>query len=143
MFKIRKHLAKGRFYNQWQIKGNDRCTLQSPSDSWNDTIAYFSPTGYQIECFDCSISLALSTAQKIYSGANKSVCSYLIARRYDWYRRGFFLNTDGMNQIRFNPRVSPNWQQLESDGVWVDLDCARTKFARVILTNSGIFARFK
>ena len=93
MFKVRFHLAQGENYMKWQIKNH------------LGEVTYYDPEKVTLAMYKCKLVNQKGTAQKIYDGANKTVCA--------WIECGAIriLNPSEIteNKVSYNPRVQPNW----------------------------------
>jgi len=95
-FKVRFHLSKGENYRHFQI-------TNPKGESY-----YFDPKEVQLRMSNGKLVNKYKTAQKIFMGGNKTVCSwiecdsvYLIA--------GEGLVSSMAKEAHYNPRESPNW----------------------------------
>lgn len=99
-YKIRFHLARGKHYQHWQIR-----------DMKTKEVHYIAPEACRINLLDCKLISNRSIAEKIYDGANKSVCGWILCRdcmvnmrsRYDWVADDLLI---------YNPRYQPYWTDL-------------------------------
>ena len=93
--KVRFNLSKGKNYLKWKVEYPD------------GNVMYYYPTGVQLIMGDCTLKNYKKTAEKIHNGANKSVCAWVLCETLELKFDNFI--TDGTTQIKFNPRVQPNW----------------------------------
>jgi hypothetical protein len=68
---------------------------------------YYYPTGVQLVMGECTLKNYKKTAEKIHNGANKSVCAWVLCKTLDLKFDNFI--QDETTQVKFNPRVQPNW----------------------------------
>jgi hypothetical protein len=101
--KIRFNLGRGKNYMKWKIEYPDGQVL------------YTDPEGTQLVMKDCTFKNHKSTAQKIYDGANKTVCAWILCKELEIRTENHI--DDDANRVYYNPRVQPNWL---FDGVVVD-----------------------
>ena len=104
--KVRFHLAKGQNYMKWQIKEKNGLTY------------YYDPDQVNMILENCELHNSRKTAEGIFNGANKTVCSWIECERVFVYNRiddTDFPNCD--NQLSYNPRIKPNWVDSEGNNV--------------------------
>ena len=65
MYKVRFHLAKGKFYKCWQVT--------SP----NGDKDYYDPETHNLFMWGCNLRNQRKTAEKIHSGEHKTVCAWV------------------------------------------------------------------
>lgn len=94
-FKVRFNLSRGRNYMKWKVEYPD------------GNVMYYPPTGIQIIMRDCTLKNQKKTAEKIHNGANKSVCAWVLCKELELRAEDFI--QDETTQVRFNPKVQPNW----------------------------------
>lgn len=94
--KVRFNLSAGKNYMKWKVEYPDR----KPE--------YYDPKEFQLVLGGCVLKNHKTTAQKIHQGANKTVCAWVLCTTIAVYKAGK-INTDGLAQIKYNPRVRPNW----------------------------------
>lgn len=107
-YKVRFNLSKGRNYLKWKVEFPD------------GNVMYYHPTGIQLVMGDCILKNRKSTADKIYNGANKSVCAWILCKTLELKVDNFI--QDETSRVRFNPRIKPNWLVNDevSDGKKLD-----------------------
>lgn len=93
--KVRFNLSRGVNYLKWKVEYPD------------GNVMYYYPTGVQLIMGDCTLKNYKKVAEKIHNGANKSVCAWVLCKTLDLKFDNFI--TDDTTQIKFNPRVQPNW----------------------------------
>jgi len=116
--KVRFNLGTGKNYMKWKIEYPD------------GKIEYHHPTDVQLNMHDCILKNYKTTAQKIFDGANKTVCAWVLCKQIEIRTNNFEPETQ--NKIRFNPRVQPNWVY---NGEIVD----GKKFDSVISVDYGLY----
>jgi|TARA_R100000482_G_C5089585_1_gene130108 hypothetical protein len=129
-FRVRFHLGKGKNFMKWQVadwgpnlhKGN----LSPHKD-------YYDPDNCEIVMFRCILGNQPATAQKIFEGANKTVCAWVDCDDIDIHYKkdpNFEpLNEEGMTQYKYNPRKNPHW--------FTDSDPNVDKTAHKVLATTG------
>jgi len=95
MYKVRFHLAKGEHYMHWQIKDEE------------DEVVYYDPSETNLKLTNCTLKNQMSTAEKIFRGANKSVCAWIECEEYEILSPIARVNTK--HHLRFNPKTLPFW----------------------------------
>ena len=110
--KVRFNLGRGKNYMKWKIQ----CGNQSE---------YYSPDEWNLFMSGCTLKNHKKTAEKIHQGAEKTVCAWILCDH-------IFLGKncalpEGGTQLRYNPRVQPNWladgevvDGQDYDAVWSD-----------------------
>ena len=94
-FKVRFNLGRGKNYLKWKIEHPDK----EPE--------YLDPNEVQLVLRNCELKNNQTSSKKIFDGANKRVCSWVLCESMEVKRNDF--STHSENQIRYNPRVQPNW----------------------------------
>ncbi len=95
MYKVRFHLAKGEHYMHWQIKDE------------NDEVIYYDPSETNLRLTNCTLKNQMGTAEKIFRGANKSVCAWIECEDYELHNRSTSLPIK--HKLSYNPKVLPFW----------------------------------
>jgi len=93
--KIRFNLGRGKNYLKWKVERPGQKTV------------YINPNDVQLVLRNCELKNNQSSAQQIFDGANKRVCSWVLCESIEIKRNDFSSHSE--NQIRYNPRVQPNW----------------------------------
>jgi len=93
--KVRFNLGAGKNYMKWKIEYTD------------GKVEYLHPTDVQLMMHDCTLKNYKKTAEKIFNGADKTVCAWVLCKQIEIKTSNFEPETQ--NKIRFNPRVQPNW----------------------------------
>ncbi len=96
-YKVRFNLGKGKNYMKWKIQHPD------------GTVEYHSPSEVQLLMHDCILKNHKKTAQKIYDGANKTVCAWVLCKSLAIKRDGFIQADTVGDRVKYNPRVTPHW----------------------------------
>ena len=120
--KVRFHLARGKNYKQWQIKDK------------NGNVHYFKPEEVNLIMYNCKLHNSAKVAAGIYSGKEKTVCSWIecdgvevldskVPNIYDIIVK---------KEIFYNPKVAPYWR----DG---DKNIDGKKFETLVTKNRGVF----
>ena len=95
--KVRFNLGRGKNFMKWKV--------QYP----NGVIEYYSPSEAQLVMTRCQLKNHKKTAQKIFEGANKTVCAWVLCEEIDIRKETFIQFDVNCDRIRYNPRVQPNW----------------------------------
>jgi len=93
--KVRFNLGTGKNYMKWKIEYPD------------GKVEYLRPTDVQLVMSDCTLKNYKKTAEKIFNGADKTVCAWVLCKEIEIRKENF--ESDNENKIRYNPRVQPNW----------------------------------
>ena len=106
--RLRFHLGKGDNYQMWQL-------------TTEQGVQYFDPHQWSFVLDDVKLVNRKSTAVKIHSGKNKTVCAWIAASSYKMFPAALFSDADvsSVNTASFNPKVKPNWidkNELDIDG---------------------------
>jgi len=92
--KVRFNLGKGKNYMKWKVQCGNRSE-------------YYNPSEYNLFLYGCQLKNNKKTAEKINQGANKSVCAWILC---DNILLGNNVQLPaGGTQVKYNPRVQPNW----------------------------------
>jgi hypothetical protein len=95
--KVRFNLGRGVNYMKWKV--------QYP----NGVVEYHKPSEVQLLMVNCQLRNHKGVAQKIFDGANKTVCAWVLCEEIE-IRKNTFAQFDlSGNRVKYNPRVKPNW----------------------------------
>jgi hypothetical protein len=95
--KVRFNLGRGQNYMKWKVQYTD------------GSVEYHSPSEVQLLMHDCILKNHKNTAQKIYDGANKTVCAWVLCKSLA-IKKNDFIKVDTIGErVRYNPRVTPHW----------------------------------
>jgi hypothetical protein len=101
--KVRFNLGKGENYMKWKV--------QDANGS-----RYYSPEEYTLFLVGCTLKSQPAAANKIFQGANKSVCAWVLADKVVLVPTEVIEGLTGNGvRLQYNPRVQPNW--LAGDAV--------------------------
>jgi hypothetical protein len=95
--RVRFNLGKGANYMKWKV--------EHP----NGTVEYYKPTEVQLIMKNCQLRNHKKTAQKIFDGANKTVCAWVLCEELLIVKKDFTQFDEVYTRIKYNPRVQPNW----------------------------------
>lgn len=93
--KIRFNLGKGKNYLKWKVERPGKET------------EYLDPNDIQLVLRNCVLKNNQKSAQEIFQGDYKKVCSWVLCESMEIKKNDF--SSQSENQIRYNPRVQPNW----------------------------------
>ena len=121
-FKVRFNLGRGDNYKKWKIT--------HPSGE----VEYIEPDKWRLFMWEVELKNNRKTAERIYNGENKSVCSWILCNnicikpypstwRSEDYKGG---------EIKYNPRVKPHW-------VHNDKDVDNERFQFIFSSNKQLF----
>lgn len=125
--RLRYHLARGKNYRHWQLKG----TKKEP--------IYFDPEYTSFILKNVKLYNKKNVAQKIYGGANKDVCAWLsISGRV--MVSPSEIDVSKMTEVSYNPREVPFWTyKTRAPGLDADLDLK--EFDKVIINKTKIYVQ--
>lgn len=95
--KVRFNLSRGKNFMKWKI--------EYP----NKTIEYYDPEQVQLILTNAQLRNYKKVAEKIYNGANKSVCAWVLCDSVEIKTTDFKELNDSFDRIKYNPRIKPNW----------------------------------
>lgn len=102
MLTIRFHLASGKHFRHWQVKGGVK-------------VRYYDPASVSLLMTGCRLCNRRTTAEKIHLGASKSVCAWIVAETVEII--DLRNEVDG-SAVEYNPRTAPYWR--DAGGANVD-----------------------
>jgi hypothetical protein len=128
MFTIRRHLARGKYFGYFQIRGHVTDSKQG------EVIEYVNPNTHSIIFNSCRLHNKINQSTKIFNGAQKEPCAYIICTSYEVVEP---IKIPGELEVNFNPKLSPHWRMFS--GRSIDLvDFAL--FTTLITFNSKVYA---
>jgi len=95
--KVRFNLGAGKNFMKWKI--------ERP----NGSISYHSPEEVQLIMSGCVLKNQKTTALKIFEGANKTVCSWILCDGVEIINNPGLVEVNDSERVSYNPRVVPNW----------------------------------
>ena len=102
-YRVRFNLGRGDNYKKWKVT--------SP----NGDVQYIDPKTQVLDMKGCTLKNNKKSAQKIFDGSNKFVCAWIECDEVKVKPYGLWIYLDGIAQVRYNPRVAPNWQHSGSN----------------------------
>lgn len=93
-YKVRFNLGRGANYLKWKVT--------SP----NGKVNYYEPNDVCLHMENCKLVNQKGTAQKIFDGANKTVCAWIECEALTIFEP---LVIAKGTKISYNPRIQPNW----------------------------------
>lgn len=128
--KIRYHLQNGIHKNHWQIK-----------NIFNNSIIYLDPKDQVIRLSDSVLKNKRSTADKIYCGNFKTVCSWVEFKDSKKLKKNY-RPTKPVVKINYNPKKMPYWNACDDRGRCYDLDgcCFSYLYLGVLQGKLGVYA---
>jgi hypothetical protein len=100
--RVRFNLGKGKNYMKWRVLRPD------------GTVEFLDPSEVQLVMIGCTFKNSKKAAQKIFEGANKTVCAWVLCDELRVERPLEFSDNQDI-QAAYNPRVAPNWRIAETD----------------------------
>ena len=95
--KVRFNLGAGKNFMKWKI--------ERP----NGETSYYSPEEVQIVMTGCVLKNRKTTALKIFDGANKTVCSWILCDEVEIIDHVGLTAMDDSERVSYNPRLTPHW----------------------------------
>lgn len=102
--KVRFHLAQGPNFMKWQVKDN------------KGKVSYYAPEKYSLSLYNAKLRNQRGTAEKIYGGANKTVCAWIDCEQVIATAHAS-PEIDPNKELRYNPRVAPHWLDIDQYNV--------------------------
>jgi hypothetical protein len=93
--KVRFNLGAGKNYQKWKVEGLAAGVL------------YLDPEEVSIVMTNCSFRNHKGVAKKIFEGANKTVCAWILCDEILFVQPDKLQETS--QQAKYNPRTQPNW----------------------------------
>lgn len=121
--RVRFNLSRGKNYMKWKVEYPDK------------TVAYYDITEVQLVMSNCKLKNYRSVAEKIYKGANKSVCAWVLCENL-FVKQNDFLKDEGYDRVKYNPKVQPNW-------VYKDEIADGLSFNSLISIDYGLYCMIK
>lgn len=123
--KVRFNLSMGKNYMKWKVEYPDK------------TVKYHDVSEVQLIMTNCKLKNYKNIADKIYNGANKEVCAWLLCEAlFILKKHEHFLKDDGYDRIRYNPREIPHW-------VYKDDMADGMSFNKIISIEHGLYCTIK
>lgn len=94
--RVRFNLARGKNYMKWKV--------EYP----NKNVQYYDVTEVQLVMCNCKLKNHRKVAEKIYNGANKQVCAWVLCEEL-FIKDTDFLKDEGYERVKYNPREIPHW----------------------------------
>ena len=121
--KVRFNLSRGKNYMKWKI--------EYP----NKTVEYYDPEQVQLILTNAQLRNYKKVAEKIYNGANKSVCAWVLCDSVEIKTTDFKELNDSFDRIKYNPRIKPNWT--------INEEIADYKFMELIISENNKLYKVK
>lgn len=94
--KVRFSLAAGPNYKKWRIDVPGKDPM------------FLAPDLFQLRMTGCTLRNQPATAAKIFAGANKSVCAWILCDQVE-IMEPMHYDITGQIPLSYNPRTLPNW----------------------------------
>lgn len=121
--RVRFNLARGKNYMKWKIEYPDK------------TVEYRDVKEVQLVMRNCKLKNYKNVAEKIYKGANKEVCAWVLCDDLV-IKQGDFLKDEGLDRVKYNPREIPHW-------VYKDEMADGESFQTLISVDFGLYCMIK
>ena len=124
MMRVRFNLGRGNHYKNWQV------TLQ------NNEKLHYDPSTCQITLYNGTLYNKRQSAEKIYHGSCKFVCSWIeCVTIITNCKKESMLSVTGLEEVMYNPRKSPYWTNKKGE----DLD--NIKYSSLITKGNRIYIK--
>lgn len=90
---LRFHLGFGKNYFKWRLEDRQNNKVEFLDDTRNFIL------------YGCRLKNNKNSAEKIFNGSNKIVCSFV---EFDYYEEAETI--EGTSPILYNPRIAPYWR---------------------------------
>lgn len=104
-FKVRFHLGKGENFMKWRV---ENVVL--------GVVEFFDPQDYDLELENCKLINQIGAANKIFDGANKTVCSWVMAEKVAILISGNCCFPE-KDSVSYNPRILPHWRDFGDNNI--------------------------
>lgn len=104
-FKIRFHLGAGDNFAKWRIENTD-----------TGDVDFINPSEYSLRLENCKLYNQKGSAEKIFEGSNKTVCSWIMVSKCA-ILTSCDINVSEEIIIFYNPRVKPYWRDSEGNNI--------------------------
>lgn len=109
--KVRFNLGRGENYLKWKV--------DKPIGKNQYETSYYDPKMFQLTMINCTLKNNKTTAVKIFEGADKSVCAWVLCEDIVINPINSFVKTKTISkrfkEVSYNPRLVPNWVFLGED----------------------------
>ncbi len=106
-YKVRFHLGAGEHYMHWQVRHSD-----------NDDVKFYNPDKYAIHMLYIKLINIRKTAEKIFSGENKSVCAWVECEDVIIYPiEESHTIPSTFEAIHYNPKRFPHWTNMKDENI--------------------------
>lgn len=113
--KVRFNLGRGKNYLKWKV--------EIPNESNKSNTFYYDPNLYQLVMTGCILKNNKKTSEKIFNGSNKSVCAWILCDMVEIKKIDHkIILPSNLTQIRYNPRIQPNWIINDSNADNLEID---------------------
>jgi hypothetical protein len=121
--KVRFNLSRGKNYMKWKVEYPDKAA------------EYHDISEVQLVMRNCKLKNYKNVAEKIYKGANKEVCAWVLCEDL-FVKQTDFLKDEGYERVKYNPRETPNWvyKGEVADGIF---------FHTIISIDYGLYCMIK
>ena len=97
IYKVRFHLGAGENFMKWRVE-----------NMFTKSVEFFDPTVYYLELENCKLYNQVGAANKIFDGANKTVCAWVMAEKVAILIGGSCCFPE-KDSVSYNPQREPNW----------------------------------
>lgn len=121
-YTIRFHLASGKNYMHWQIRGDD------------GSVRYIDPAKNQIEMIGCRLINKIGTAKRVNSKGVKDVCGWVECDNY-WPIPNGSIDVDDLERLYYNPIKDIHWRR---DGDGGDYEWDNTEYDSLVTNGNHV-----
>ena len=122
-YRLRFHLGRGDHFMHWQIRHGENTH-------------FFNPDGFKAVLHNAKLCNQRSTADRIYAGENKTVCSWIEFDKIELVREA---ETKRMPRLYYNPRHLPHWTWWVNQGIVDKENLDGTQYDTVIVNGTSIY----
>tara|TARA_R110002020_G_scaffold37614_1_gene113469 strand:- start:600 stop:974 length:375 start_codon:yes stop_codon:yes gene_type:complete len=102
--KVRFHLARGENYMRWQVKNGSE-------------VKYYDPEDVMLEMQNATLRNSRKAAERIYSGANKSVCAWVECEDLSVKPATPNVHPEVKDFAQYNPKRRPFWHDTKRNNL--------------------------
>lgn len=106
LFKVRFHLGRGENYMKWRVENTN-----------TKSVEFINPEIYDLILKDCKLYNQIGAANKIHNGGTKTVCAWIMTKEVHILIGGSGYDEINKNQIKYNPKVEPNWTDYKGNNL--------------------------
>lgn len=106
-YRVRFNLGRGKNYKKWQVRNLE-----------TKEVVHYDPEVFGLLLDGCRLCNNRRSAEKIYEGANKRVCSWVDCNEFKVTVQALKpVAHELMDPIYYNPRKAPHWRDCEGEDI--------------------------